>query len=95
MKYLNTKTGVVIDVTAPISGGYWVDFEAQKTPEPVKEVEVKAEAVEPIEEEPVEDFDLTSMSVAELKQYAKDNDIELTGTKKAEIIKDIALAFEG
>lgn len=95
MKYLNTKTGVVIDVTAPISGGYWVDFEAQKTPEPVKEVEVKAEVVEPIEDEPTEMFDLTAMALAELKQYATDNEIELTATKKADIITEIAQAFEG
>lgn len=92
MQYKNIRTGVVIDVTSPIIGKSWVPIdELPKTEEPT----ITEPIVEEIEEESVEDFDLTSMSVAELKQYAKDNDIELTGTKKAEIIKDIALAFEG
>ena len=92
MQYKNIRTGVVIDVTSPIIGKSWVPVDELPT---IEEPTIEEPIVEEIEEEPVEDFDLTSMSVAELKQYAKDNDIELTGTKKAEIIKDIALAFEG
>ena len=94
MKFKNTKTGVVIDLTAPISGGNWVAIgeveETKPTPKVKPEVEIKPK------EEVVEadDFDLTKMTVDELKEYAIDNDIELTATKKADIIEEIAKAFE-
>ena len=93
MKYINTKTGVVIDLTAPISGGNWVavgEVEEKPTPKVKPEVEIKQEQ-ETVE---TDDFDLTKMTVDELKDYAIDNDIELTATKKAEIIEEIAKAFE-
>lgn len=94
MKFKNTKTGVVIDLTAPISGGDWVAFgeveETKPTPEVKPEVEIKPK------EEPVEadDFDLTKMTVDELKTFATENEIELSATKKADIIEEIAKAFE-
>ena len=94
MKFKNTKTGVVIDLTAPISGGNWVAIgeveETKPTPKVKPEVEIKQE------QETVEtnDFDLTKMTVDELKTFATDNDIELSATKKAEIIEEIAKAFE-
>ena len=94
MKYINTKTGVVIDLTAPISGGNWVALgeveETKPTPKVKPEVDIKPkqEVVE------TDDFDLTKMTVDELKEYAIDNDIELTATKKADIIEEIAKAFE-
>ena len=34
------------------------------------------------------------MTVDELKTFATENDIELTATKKADIIEEIAKAFE-
>ncbi|MBA5746580.1 hypothetical protein ACUW9Z_000888 [Aerococcus sp. 150760007-1] len=94
MKFKNTKTGVVIDLTAPISGGNWVAFgEVEETkPTPKYKPEVKVE--QKVEEVETDDFDLTKMTVDELKDYAVDNDIELTATKKAEIIEEIAKAFE-
>ena len=94
MKFKNTKTGVVIDLTAPISGGNWVAIgeveETKPTPKVKPEVEIKPE------EEVVEadDFDLTKMTVDELKTFATENDIELSATKKADIIEEIAKAFE-
>ena len=94
MKFKNTKTGVVIDLTAPISGGNWVAIgeveETKPTPKVKPEVEIKQE------QETVEtnDFDLTKMTVDELKTFATENDIELTATKKADIIEEIAKAFE-
>ena len=94
MKYINTKTGVVIDLTAPISGGNWVAIgeieETKPTPKVKPEVEIKPK------EEVVEtdDFDLTKMTVDELKTFATENDIELSATKKADIIEEIAKAFE-
>ena len=93
MKFKNTKTGAVIDLTAPISGGNWVaigEVEEKPAPKVQSEVEIKQE------QETVEtnDFDLTKMTVDELKTFATENDIELTATKKADIIEEIAKAFE-
>lgn len=93
MKYINTKTGVVIDLTAPISGGDWVavgEVEEKPTPKVQSEVEIKQEQ-EVVE---TDDFDLTKMTVDELKTFATENDIELSATKKADIIEEIAKAFE-
>ena len=94
MKFKNTKTGVVIDLTAPISGGDWVAVgeieETKPTPKVKPEVEIKPK--EEVAE--VDDFDLTKMTVDELKTFATENDIELSATKKADIIEEIAKAFE-
>ena len=94
MKFKNTKTGVVIDLTAPISGGNWVaigDIEETKpTPKEKPEIEIKQETTQ----DETNDFDLTKMTVDELKTFATENDIELTETKKADIIEEIAKAFE-
>ena len=93
MKYINTKTGVVIDLTAPISGGNWVaigEVEEKPTPKVQPEVEIKQESTQ----EETDDFDLTKMTVDELKTFATENDIELSATKKADIIEEIAKAFE-
>ena len=94
MKFKNTKTGVVIDLTAPISGGNWVAIgeveETKPTPKVKPEVEIKPKQ----EEVETDDFDLTKMTVDELKTFATENDIELSATKKADIIEEIAKAFE-
>ena len=94
MKYINTKTGVVIDLTAPISGGNWVAIgeveETKPTPKVKPEVEIKPKQ----EEVETDDFDLTKMTVDELKTFATENEIELSATKKADIIEEIAKAFE-
>ena len=94
MKFKNTKTGEVIDLTAPISGGNWVAIgeveESKPTPKVQPEVEIKQEQ-ETVE---TDDFDLTKMTVDELKTFATENDIELSATKKADIIEEIAKAFE-
>lgn len=93
MKFKNTKTGVVIDLTAPISGGNWVaigEVEEKPTPKVKPEVEIKQESTQ----DEADDFDLTKITVDELKTFATENDIELTATKKADIIEEIAKAFE-
>ena len=93
MKFKNTKTGVVIDLTAPISGGDWVsvgEVEEKPTPKVQPEVEIKQETTQ----DETDDFDLTKMTVDELKIFATENDIELSATKKADIIEEIAKAFE-
>ena len=95
MKFKNTKTGVVIDLTAPISGGNWVAIgdveETKPTPKVKPEVEIKPKQEEVVE---TDDFDLTKMTVDELKTFATENEIELSETKKADIIEEIAKAFE-
>ena len=94
MKFKNTKTGVVIDLTAPISGGDWVAFGEVEETKPTPKVKPEVKVEQKVEEVETDDFDLTKMTVDELKDYAIDNDIELTATKKAEIIEEIAKAFE-
>lgn len=93
MKFRNTKNGAIIDVVVPVKGGDWVPFEEPKAP--VEEVEPVVE--EPIEEEPeAETFDLTAMTVEELKEYATDNDVKVPSkATKAQIIELIAEAFNG
>ncbi len=93
LKFINTKNGAIIDVVVPVKGGDWVPFEEPKAP--VEEVEPVVE--EPLEEEPeAETFDLTAMTVEELKEYAKDNEITLPSkATKAQIIELIAEAFNG
>ena len=94
MKFKNTKTGVVIDLTAPISGGDWVAFGEVEETKPTPKVKPEIKVEQKVEEVETDNFDLTKMTVDELKDYAIDNDIELTATKKAEIIEEIAKAFE-
>lgn len=93
MKFKNTQNGAIIDVAVPVKGGDWVPFEEPKAP--VEEVEPVVE--EPIEEEPeAETFDLTAMTVDELKAYAQDNEITVPSkATKAQIIELIAEAFNG
>lgn len=91
MEYKNIKTGAIIDSSSVLLGKTWVPVdEIKPTPEPMSEV--KTEPEEEIVE--TEDFDLTQMTVDELKDFAIENDIELSATKKADIIEEIAKAFE-
>ena len=94
MKFKNTKTGVVIDLTAPISGGNWVAFGEVEETKPTPKVKPEVKVEQKVEEVETDDFDLTKMTVDELKTFATENEIELTATKKAEIIEEIAKAFE-
>jgi len=49
---------------------------------------------EVFDETPVDDLDLSSLTITELKQYADENGIELTSRKKAEIIAEIEGAIQ-
>lgn len=95
-RFINTLNGSVIDVENEVSGKYWKPFEGvvEEKEETVEEVTVQEV---PEVEEQSEEFDLTKMTIAELKDYAKENDIELSSdvTKKDEIIQVISEAFEG
>lgn len=81
-------------MVVPVKGGDWVPYE--------KEPKAPVEEVEPVVEEPIEEeteaetFDLTAMTVDELKEYAKDNEITVPSkATKAQIIELIAEAFNG
>lgn len=95
MEYENIKTGAIIDSSSVLLGKTWVPVDGIK-PTPEQKPKAEAEEEEEVKEETVEtdDFDLTKMTVDELKTFATENDIELTATKKAEIIEEIAKAFE-
>ncbi|GEM_PF-4537555 len=98
MKYINTLNGTVIDVTVPISGKYWREYTGEKEVEEEVVTATETESAQQKEEtEEPEDFDLTKMTIAELKDYAKENEIELSSdtTKKDDIIQVIADAFQG
>lgn len=91
MLYRNTKTGAVIDTSCTVVGGDWINAE--------KEAELNSEndASEDEEEKresggsKEETIDLSEMTVAELKEFAAENEIDLgSATRKDDIIKIIA-----
>ena len=83
MRYLNTRTGAVVESPCVISGGDWV-----------KETEEVVEVVETEEEEDV--IRLSELTVKELVSLAEEHEIDLDGaTKKDDIIAVILAAEEG
>lgn len=91
-KYVHKETGATIDVTSVVTGTAWIPIDevVEKKEQPIKEV-IEEES---IKEEPTEEFDITEMTVKELREYAKANEIEIpSDAKKDEIIELIAAAF--
>ncbi len=62
----------------------------ERTAEKVSKVEKKEETKEEVKEEKKETVDYDKMTVAELKEIAKEKNISVTGLKKAEIIEKLA-----
>ena len=62
----------------------------ERTAEKVSKVEKKEETKEEVKEEKKETVDYDKMTVAELKEIAKEKGISVTGLKKAEIIEKFA-----
>ena len=62
----------------------------ERTAEKVSKVEKKEETKEEVKEEKKETVDYDKMTVAELKEIAKEKGISVTGLKKAEIIGKLA-----
>lgn len=93
-KYVHKETGATIDVASVITGDAWELLDSYRDSEAEKDEAIE-EPVEEIEEQPdAESFDITKMTVNELKGYAKENEIELpANAKKEEIIEVIANAF--
>lgn len=91
-KYIHKETGATIDVASVVTGTAWIPIDevVEKKEQPIKEV-IEEESVK---EETAEDFDITEMTVKELREYAKANEIEIpSDAKKDEIIELIAAAF--
>lgn len=91
-KYVHKETGATIDVASVVTGTAWIPIDevVEKKEQPIKEV-IEEETVK---EEPTEEFDITEMTVKELREYAKANEIEIpSDAKKDEIIELIAAAF--
>jgi len=81
MRYINTKTGAIIDSPFKINGDNWLEYNSEKT-------KPKKEYVE-------EEIDLEKMTKAELVEFAKEQEIEVNEKDtKAVIIETIAKAFE-
>lgn len=84
MRYINTKTGAIIDSPSTIVGKNWQEYTGKK------KVDEK-ETEEYVEEE----IDLEKMTKAELVVFAKEQEIEVNEKDtKAVIIETIAQAFE-
>lgn len=64
MKYVNSKTGIVIDVPCFVSGGDWTAFETKEIEEISEAPEVKE--VEEVDGEEIEGIE--GISVKEIKQ---------------------------
>ena len=62
----------------------------ERTAEKASKVEKKEESKEEVKEEKKETVDYDKMTVAELKEIAKEKGISVTGLKKAEIIEKLA-----
>ena len=62
----------------------------ERTTEKASKVEKKEETKEEVKEEKKETVDYDKMTVAELKEIAKEKGISVTGLKKAEIIEKLA-----
>ena len=62
----------------------------ERTAEKASKVEKKEETKEEVKEEKKETVDYDKMTVAELKEIAKEKGISVTGLKKAEIIEKLA-----
>lgn len=84
MKYINTKTGAVIETTSKITGKLWKPYTKEKAKE------------QPKQEEYVEqEVNLEDMTKDELVALAKENEIEVNPKNtKDVIIETIAKAFE-
>lgn len=95
-KYIHKKTGAIIEIASVITGDAWELLDSYRESEAKAEKDETIEKpVEEIEEQTdAESFDITKMTVNELKEYAKENEIELpANAKKEEIIEVIANAF--
>lgn len=86
-RYINKVTGAIIDSSFLLSGTNWILEEDNQDPNLNEENENNDSGDE-------EDVDLEKMKVPELLEFAKEQGIELTKTKKAEIIEEIVSHFE-
>lgn len=82
-RYINVKTGAIVDSSSKIVGRDWKPYEDAKNDE-----HVEKEYVE-------ENVDLETMTKDELIEFAKEQDIKVSARDtKADIIDTIVKAFE-
>lgn len=83
MRYINTKTGAVIDSPCEISGGDWVaEGDLVDIPVEVEETFDEEEELEEVDET----VDFTAFTIAELRDYAEEHGIDLGDAKKKDDI---------
>ncbi len=84
MRYINKKTGAIIDSPSKISGKNWVEYKHEKD-------RTEKQTEEYVEEE----IDLEAMTKDQLIEFAKEQGIEVNEKEnKSVIIETIAKAFE-
>lgn len=89
MRYVNELTGAVIDTPCTISGGNWTEY--VEDIEELDDIESVEESSTLENDEADDTIDLSKMKIAELKELANENGIELgDASKKEDIIKLIA-----
>lgn len=87
-RYINKKTGAIIDSLSPIKGKNWEEYTGKYT----KETEATEEQQEEIVEEEIV---LENMTKAELVEFAEEHKIDINQSDtKAVIIEAIAKEFE-
>jgi len=85
-RYINTKTGAIIDSSSTIVGRDWELYDSKNT---------KAKGQESTDEYVEEEINLEEMTKAELVALAKEHDIEVNEKDtKVVLIETIAKAFE-
>lgn len=97
MIYVNTKTGVRINTPCEISGGNWIieeEFEELKNLETTSD-DVEVDDLDIIDESDEEEgIKLSELSVDELKELAKEYNIDLGKAKRKADIIEVILASE-
>ena len=99
MKYKNIKTGVVIETTSKIIGGVWIPVDEIEPEETETEETGEAETTETeVDEEETdgdeyveEEIDLDEMTKDELVKFAKENEIEVNGKHRKDVIIETIL----
>jgi len=81
MKYINIKTGAIIDSSSNFIGTAWKPLDEQ--------------GKQPKQETEEQEIDLEKMTKAQLLDFAKEHEVEVSDKDtKADIIQTIAKAFE-
>ena len=91
MKYINTKTGAIIDSPCIISGGDWINLEDE-----VKEIEKEIEVVEVVEEHKLVEVEeevegIEGITIREIKQELDAFGIEYNPKARKQELYDLMI----